>query len=55
MQAHKRQVHLCVAIVKYKTKLKIPRKGVCTTYLSNLGQGVLVIGDIYVVHLTGFC
>ncbi|XP_006455610.1 hypothetical protein AGABI2DRAFT_210044 [Agaricus bisporus var. bisporus H97] len=38
-KAHKRQVHLCAAIVKYKTQLKVPRKGVCTTYLSNLGPG----------------
>ncbi|KXN90414.1 NADPH-dependent diflavin oxidoreductase 1 [Leucoagaricus sp. SymC.cos] len=37
---HPRQVHLCVAIVKYRTKLKIPRKGVCTSYLSVLEEGL---------------
>ncbi|KAF5353416.1 hypothetical protein D9756_007882 [Leucocoprinus leucothites] len=36
---HPRQVHLCIAIVKYRTKLKIPRKGVCTSYLSTLKPG----------------
>ncbi|KAJ7454826.1 riboflavin synthase domain-like protein [Mycena latifolia] len=33
------QLHLCVAIVKYRTKLKVPRKGVCTTFLAALQQG----------------
>ncbi|KAJ7510327.1 hypothetical protein B0H11DRAFT_2152489 [Mycena galericulata] len=33
------QIHLCVAIVKYRTKLKIPRRGVCTTFLASLQQG----------------
>ncbi|KAJ7600784.1 riboflavin synthase domain-like protein [Mycena floridula] len=32
-------IHLCVAIVKYKTKLKLPRRGVCTSYLSGLRAG----------------
>ncbi|KAG8833491.1 NAPDH-dependent diflavin reductase [Serendipita sp. 399] len=27
---------LCVAIVNYRTKLKAPRRGLCTTWLSNL-------------------
>lgn len=35
-QEHPHQVHLCVAIVKYRTKLKVPRRGVCSTYLSKL-------------------
>ncbi|KAF4588599.1 NAPDH-dependent diflavin reductase [Pleurotus pulmonarius] len=38
---HPRQVHLCVAIVDYRTKLKVPRRGVCTSYLS----GLAVAGD----------
>ena len=38
-QVHPRQVQLCVAIVKYRTKLKVPRKGVCTAYLSSLKSG----------------
>ena len=36
-QLHPREIHLCV-IVRYRTKLKIPRKGVCTSYLSVLNQ-----------------
>ncbi|KAJ6448883.1 riboflavin synthase domain-like protein [Mycena sanguinolenta] len=33
------QIHLCVAIVKYRTKLKAPRKGVCTSFLAALKPG----------------
>lgn len=33
------QIHLCVAIVRYRTKLKTPRKGVCTTFLASLRPG----------------
>ncbi|EJD05242.1 riboflavin synthase domain-like protein [Fomitiporia mediterranea MF3/22] len=36
---HRKQVHLCVAIVRYRTKLKIPRRGVCSTYLAALRPG----------------
>ncbi|OCB88873.1 riboflavin synthase domain-like protein [Sanghuangporus baumii] len=36
---HRKQVHLCVAIVRYRTKLKIPRRGVCSTYLAGLTPG----------------
>ncbi|KAJ3563104.1 hypothetical protein NP233_g9156 [Leucocoprinus birnbaumii] len=36
---HPNQIHLCIAIVKYRTKLKVPRKGVCTSYLSDLKPG----------------
>ena len=36
-------MHLCVAIVKYKTKLKVPRRGVCTSYLASLKEGALFI------------
>ncbi|CAA7262674.1 unnamed protein product [Cyclocybe aegerita] len=39
IKKHPREIHLCVAIVKYRTKLKIPRKGVCTTFLSTLNPG----------------
>ncbi|KAJ7056549.1 hypothetical protein C8F01DRAFT_1154064 [Mycena amicta] len=39
VKAHPRQVHLCVAIVKYRTKLKVPRRGVCSTYLASLSPG----------------
>ncbi|KAJ7086046.1 riboflavin synthase domain-like protein [Mycena belliarum] len=33
------QIHLCVAIVRYRTKLKVPRRGVCTRFLAALQQG----------------
>ncbi|KIJ64288.1 hypothetical protein HYDPIDRAFT_133001 [Hydnomerulius pinastri MD-312] len=36
---HPREIHLCIAIVKYRTKLKIPRKGVCTSFLAALQPG----------------
>jgi hypothetical protein len=39
-QLHPREIHLCDAIVRYRTKLKILRKGVYTTsYLSGLQLG----------------
>ncbi|KZP05434.1 riboflavin synthase domain-like protein, partial [Athelia psychrophila] len=39
IKKHPHQIHLCVAIVKFKTKLKIPRRGVCTSYLAELKTG----------------
>ncbi|KAG1894003.1 riboflavin synthase domain-like protein [Suillus fuscotomentosus] len=39
IKLHPREIHLCVAIVRYRTKLKIHRKGVCTSYLSGLKLG----------------
>jgi len=39
IKRHPHQIHLCVAIVKYRTQLKIPRKGVCTTFLAALHPG----------------
>jgi len=36
---HPREIHLCVAIVKYRTKLRVPRKGVCTSFLAALQPG----------------
>ncbi|OAX32629.1 riboflavin synthase domain-like protein [Rhizopogon vinicolor AM-OR11-026] len=39
IEFHPREIHLCVAIVRYRTKLKIPRKGVCTSYLTGLQSG----------------
>ena len=38
-QRHPRRIQLCVAIVHYRTKLKIPRRGVATTYLAGLQSG----------------
>lgn len=39
IKRHPKQLHLCVAIVKYRTKLKMPRRGVCTSYLSSIQPG----------------
>ncbi|KAG7087387.1 hypothetical protein E1B28_013358 [Marasmius oreades] len=39
IKKHPRQIHLCVAIVKYRTKLRVPRQGVCSMYLSTLESG----------------
>lgn len=36
---HPREVHLCVAIVRYRTKVKVRRRGVCTSYLASLQIG----------------
>ncbi|KAI0295109.1 riboflavin synthase domain-like protein [Multifurca ochricompacta] len=38
-QAHPREVHLCVAIINYKTKLKARRHGVGTAFLASLPVG----------------
>ncbi|KAF8890717.1 riboflavin synthase domain-like protein [Infundibulicybe gibba] len=40
------EIHLCVAIVKYRTLLKVPRQGVCTTYLAALKPGDIVSARI---------
>ncbi|KAJ1306229.1 hypothetical protein OPQ81_010935 [Rhizoctonia solani] len=45
LNVHPSEVHLCVAIVSYRTKLRIPRKGVCTSWLARLEPGaVLKVG-----------
>ncbi|KAF8599889.1 riboflavin synthase domain-like protein [Ceratobasidium sp. AG-I] len=45
LSVHPSEIHLCIAIVSYKTKLRIPRKGVCTTWLAALQPGTkLCIG-----------
>lgn len=50
IQKHPQRIQLCVAIVRYKTKMKAPRKGVCTTYMANFE-----IGDkIYMSIRKGF-
>ncbi|KAJ3763755.1 NADPH-ferrihemo protein reductase [Lentinula raphanica] len=38
-QRHPGSIHLCVAIVRYKTKLKVPRREVCSTYILHLRAG----------------
>ncbi|KAG8686045.1 NAPDH-dependent diflavin reductase [Ceratobasidium sp. 394] len=39
LSAHPSEIHLCVAIVAYRTKLRIPRKGICTSWLAGLQPG----------------
>uniref|UniRef100_D8Q1Z0 NADPH-dependent diflavin oxidoreductase 1 n=1 Tax=Schizophyllum commune (strain H4-8 / FGSC 9210) TaxID=578458 RepID=D8Q1Z0_SCHCM len=39
VKRHPRNIHLCIAIVKYRTKLKVPRRGVCTSWLVGLPLG----------------
>ncbi|KAG6878057.1 hypothetical protein C0993_000380 [Termitomyces sp. T159_Od127] len=36
---HPDSLQLCIAIVKYRTMLKIPRRGICTSYLAGLKPG----------------
>lgn len=36
------QIHLLVAVVKYKTRLSIPRKGLCTSWLARLAPGARI-------------
>ena len=43
---HQKQVHLTVAIVEYKTRLKSPRKGVCTEWMAGLKPGDKIHGII---------
>lgn len=38
-KAHKNEVHILVAVVKYKTNLKTERVGLCSNYLANLSAG----------------
>jgi len=54
---HHNEIHLCVAIVRYKTNLKRPRYGVCTRWLAGLEEGVsislslLIVGDCIPVRI----
>ncbi|CCL99816.1 uncharacterized protein FIBRA_01840 [Fibroporia radiculosa] len=44
-KCHPRHIHLCVAVVQYRTMLKIPRRGICTDFLTRLSPGSrLLIG-----------
>lgn len=36
---HRNEIHLLVAVVKYKTILHFPREGLCSTWLSTLAPG----------------
>lgn len=57
-QRHPYQIHLCIAIVKYRTKLKIPRKGVCTSFLMGFRSGkvlrfwpLIILAEPRPIHL----
>ncbi|KAG8187301.1 hypothetical protein JTE90_011672 [Oedothorax gibbosus] len=39
LSAHPQQFHLLVAVVKYKTRLINPRKGLCSTWVTGLSPG----------------
>ena len=49
-QAHPREVHLCVAIVDYKTKLKARRHGVGTSFLASLPIGAYLFFSSFRPH-----
>ncbi|KZV82038.1 riboflavin synthase domain-like protein [Exidia glandulosa HHB12029] len=42
LKMHPKEVQLCIAIVQYRTRLKTPRRGVCTSYLARLPVGTRV-------------
>jgi sulfite reductase alpha subunit-like flavoprotein len=48
--AHGHEVHLCVAIVNYKTKLKARRRGVCTSFLASLPIGTWRLFFVFLPH-----
>lgn len=48
--AHAHEVHLCVAIVNYKTKLKARRRGVCTSFLASLPIGTWRLFFVFLHH-----
>ncbi|TIB93602.1 riboflavin synthase domain-like protein [Wallemia mellicola] len=39
---HPTKIELCVALVKYKTKLVKPRQGVCSTWIESLAEGATI-------------
>ncbi|KAL4219174.1 NADPH-dependent diflavin oxidoreductase 1 [Mactra antiquata] len=39
LKAHCNEIQLLVAVVKYKTRIQSPRRGVCSTWLSSLTNG----------------
>lgn len=41
-KVHKGEVHILVAVVRYKTILKKPRIGLCSTWLASLQPGTKV-------------
>lgn len=45
-QAHPGKIQLCIALIGYKTNLKIPRTGLCTTWLASLPIGTFIPPNI---------
>ncbi|KAM3874568.1 NADPH-dependent diflavin oxidoreductase 1 [Diretmus argenteus] len=45
LQAHPHRLHILVAVVRYKTKMHKPRKGLCSTWLASLDPAQ---GEVYV-------
>ncbi|CAK9811444.1 NADPH-dependent diflavin oxidoreductase 1 [Anthophora plagiata] len=43
LKVHRNEIHLLVAVVKYKTKLLEPRYGLCSNWLANLTEGSKII------------
>lgn len=41
-RVHPGQVHLCVAVVNYRTRMSTPRLGICTTYMQTWESGDVV-------------
>lgn len=39
LQTHLREIHILLAVVKYKTKLFIPRLGLCSNWLASMKTG----------------
>ncbi|KAI9316606.1 hypothetical protein BX666DRAFT_2019230 [Dichotomocladium elegans] len=42
LQAHPAEIDLCIAIVKYKTKIRKVRRGVCTKWIATLKPGDVI-------------
>lgn len=49
--AYPNEVHLCVAIVRYRTRMSTPRVGLCTSWLQNLTAGMLTSGYLLILSL----
>ncbi|KDQ16442.1 hypothetical protein BOTBODRAFT_107008 [Botryobasidium botryosum FD-172 SS1] len=39
IKANPKKIQLCIAVVRYRSKLKAPRKGLCTSWLTRLNAG----------------
>lgn len=41
---HVNEIHVLLAVVQYKTKLQVPRQGLCSSYLASLPENAVVHG-----------